>query len=225
MKKETKMVENLRKEQNGKWVLLKMEVFINFSLYVSTNMNIYKLKFTRLQNEIFRLLCIKAGSSLNQRDLAKTLNVSPTAISKALPLLEKEGLIKIRRLNKINLLSIEFNRDNQIAINLKKIENLKMIYESELLNFLNDAFLGCTIILFGSYSKGEDINMTILEGHKSDIDIAIIGMKDKKIDLTKFEKILEREININFYESWKIIDKHLKNNILNGIILHGGVEL
>jgi len=225
LKKETKMVENLRKEQNGKWVLLKMEVFINFSLYVSTNMNIYKLKFTRLQNEIFRLLCIKAGSSLNQRDLAKTLNVSPTAISKALPLLEKEGLIKIRRLNKINLLSIEFNRDNQIAINLKKIENLKMIYESELLNFLNDAFLGCTIILFGSYSKGEDINMTILEGHKSDIDIAIIGMKDKKIDLTKFEKILEREININFYESWKIIDKHLKNNILNGIILHGGVEL
>ncbi|MEK6913106.1 MAG: nucleotidyltransferase domain-containing protein [Nanoarchaeota archaeon] len=188
-------------------------------------MDMYKLKFTRLQNEIFRLLCIKAGSSLNQRDIAKTLKVSPTAVSKALPLLEKEKLIEVKRLNKINLLSIKFNRDSQIAINLKKLENLKLIYESELLDFLNDAFLGCTIILFGSYSKGEDINMLFPEGHKSDIDIAVIGMRDKKIDLTKFEKLLEREININFYESWKIIDQHLKNNILNGVILHGGVEL
>lgn len=188
-------------------------------------MDIYKLKFTRLQNEIFRLVSIKAGIFLNQRDIAKMLRVSPTAVSNSLPLLEKEGLIQIKRMNKINLLSIGLNRDNQTAINLKKVENIKMIYESGLVDFLNDAFLGGTIVLFGSYSRGEDVNIPFPEGHKSDIDIAIIGINDKKIDLTKFEKLLEREININFYESWKTINKHLKNNILNGIILHGGVEL
>jgi len=188
-------------------------------------MDMYKLKFTRLQNEIFRLLSIKAGMTLNQRDIAKILKVSPTAVSKSLPLLEKEDLIKIKRLNKINLLSIEFNRDNQKAIYIKRAENIKLIYESEIMNHLNDNFPGCTIILFGSYSRGEDSITADFEGHKSDIDIAIVGTKGKEIVLTKFEKLLEREININFYESWKIIDKHLKNNILNGVLFSGGVEL
>lgn len=181
-------------------------------------MDIYKLKFTRLQNEIFRLLCIKAGNSLNQRDVAKALRVSPTAISKSLSLLEKEELIKIKRIGSINLLSIEFNRENQRALNLKRVENFKMIYESGLVEFLFNNFPGCVVILFGSYSKGED---TIT----SDLDIAIIGSKDKDIDLTKFSKLLGREISINFYKSWKIIDEHLKNNLLNGLILSGGVEL
>ena len=45
------------------------------------------------------------------------------------------------------------------------------------------------------------------------------------LELEKYEKILNRRININFYDSWKKIHENLKNNILNGIILHGGVEL
>jgi predicted nucleotidyltransferase len=132
--------------------------------------------------------------------------------------LEKEELIKIKRIGSINLLSIEFNRENQRALNLKRVENFKMIYESGLVEFLFNNFPGCVVILFGSYSKGED---TIT----SDLDIAIIGSKDKDIDLTKFSKLLGREISINFYKSWKIIDEHLKNNLLNGLILSGGVEL
>lgn len=188
-------------------------------------MDMYKLKLTRLQNEIFRLLCIKAGNQLNQREIAKILRVSPTAISKSLTILEKEGLIFVKKIGNINLLSIGFNRDNQKAVNLKRIENLKILYELELPSFLTDNFPGCTIILFGSYSRGEDVNLADLDGSKSDIDIAVIGRKEKKIDLDNFEKYLEREININFYTSFKEINEHLKNNILNGIILGGGVEL
>jgi predicted nucleotidyltransferase len=188
-------------------------------------MDIYKLKFTRLQNEIFRLLCIKAGISLNQRDIAKILKVSPTAVSKSLPLLEKERLIQVKKLNKINLLSIELNRDSQAVMQLKRADNLKLIYESGLSDFLENEFAGATIFLFGSYSRGGDINTLNSAGHKSDIDLAVVGRKNKEVDLAKFEGLLEREININFYPSWKLIDKHLKNNILNGIILSGGVEL
>jgi len=77
---------------------------------------------------------------------------------------------------------------------------------------------GGTVILFGSYSRGEDTD-------SSDIDIAVIERKDKILNLDKFEKILNRKININFYDSWKKIDIHLKNNILNGIVFTGGVEL
>ena len=88
----------------------------------------------------------------------------------------------------------------------------------ELADFLEKEFAGATIILFGSYSRGEDII-------NSDIDIAVIGRKDKLIDLTYYEKTLDRKININFYGSFKSIHKHLKENLCNGIILIGGFEL
>tara|TARA_Y100000310_G_C20390945_1_gene672732 strand:+ start:133 stop:534 length:402 start_codon:yes stop_codon:yes gene_type:complete len=130
--------------------------------------------------------------------------------------LDRKNLIKIEKIKTINFTS--FNRDNPRAIELKRTENLKQIYISELSNFIEEQFAGATIILFGSYSKGEDTKT-------SDIDLAIIGRKDKIINIEKFEKSLNRKININFYDSWKNIQKHLKNNILNGITLHGSIDL
>jgi len=187
-------------------------------------MDMYSIKFTRLQNEIFRLLCIKANMSLNQREMARLLKVSPTAISKSLALLEKENLIKVKKDRKINLMSIELNRDSERAINLKRTENLKMIYESGIAEFLQNSFPGCTILLFGSYSRGDDI-LNVNEGHKSDIDIAVIGTKSREIELAKFEELLERIITINFYPSFKDVHKNLKDSILNGILLSGSIDL
>jgi len=179
-------------------------------------MDTYQIKWTRLQERIFRFLCIKAGTSLNLRGIARPLKVSPTAVSNALGELEKEELIKVEKSKTMNLMSIELNRDNPKAIQWKRTENLKLIYESGLADFLHEEFPGCTIILFGSYSRGEDV-------WGSDIDIAIIGTKEKSVKLNEFEKKLEGIININFYKSWKI-DIHLKNNIMNGIVLSGGVD-
>ena len=79
-------------------------------------------------------------------------------------------------------------------------------------------FPEATIILFGSYSFGED---TV----DSDIDIAVIGSEKMSINLDKYEKLLEREIIINFYKNFKGIDKNLRENIARGIILKGGIEL
>ncbi len=180
--------------------------------------NIYKLKLTNLQQGILRLLFIKAGISLNQRQIAKSLNVSQPAVMKALPDLEEESLIKIKQDMETKRWSIELNRAHHRVIQLKRADNLKLIYETGLADFLEKEFAGATIILFGSYSKGEDII-------NSDIDIAVIGRKEKRIDLTKYEKELGRQININFYDSFKKIHKHLKENLCNGIVLVGGVEL
>ncbi len=188
-------------------------------------MDMYAIKWTRLQAEIFRFLSIKAGQSLNLRGIARPLKRSPSAVSHALTELEREGLIKIKKAEKMNLLSIEFNRDNQRAIELKRVENLKLIYESGLARFLEESFPGCTVILFGSYSRGEDVWTNATEEHISDIDIAVIGSKGKQVKLTEFDKKLERTININFYSSFKEIHKHLRDNILNGIALSGSVDL
>ena len=179
-------------------------------------MDTYKLNFTILELEIFSLLSLKAGEKLSQRDIAKVLKVSPTAVANSVKKLIGKNLIKLERTKTINFIS--FNRDNPKAIELKRVENLKQIYLSELPDFLEEKLAGATIILFGSYSKGEDTNT-------SDIDIAVIGRKDKVMDLKVFEKRLNRKININFYDSWKNIHKHLKNNILNGIVITGSVDL
>lgn len=177
-----------------------------------------KLNFTKLQAEIFRFLCENSGREFNQSEIAKELQVSSTAVSKALILLKKKGIADIKKNGEMNLSLIKLNRDNVFAVQLKRVENLKSIYESGIVEELEENFPSSTIILFGSYSKGED---TI----KSDIDIAIIGKKEKHIDLSKFEKILKKEIILNFYASMKGIDKELRESLCNGIVLSGSIEL
>ncbi len=179
---------------------------------------IYKLKFTILQLEILRLLFVKSGKSFNARGLAKLLDVSQTGASKALPLLEKEALIKIEKDRESGRWSIGLNRDNPQAVALKRAENLKMFYESGTVFFLEDELPGATIILFGSYSRGDDTMA-------SDIDIAVIGRKEKDLDFARFEKQLERKISLNFYPSFREIHKELRENLCNGIVLAGGIEL
>lgn len=179
---------------------------------------IYKLKFTILQQEILRLLFVKAGESFNARGLAKNLEVSQTAILKSFPTLERETLIRVRQDSESKRWSIELNRDNQNAIFLKRAENLKMLYESGLANLLYEKLPGALIILFGSYSYGTDT-------FDSDIDIAVIGVRAKNIDLKRFESILNRKISLQFYGKISEIHKNLKNNIMNGIVLKGVIEI
>lgn len=180
--------------------------------------NIYKLKLTNLQQEILRLLFIKAGTSLNQRGIAKLLEVSQPAVMKAIPLLGKEQFIKVEQDKESKRWSIEMNRDNRKAIQLKRADNLKQVYESGLADFLENEFAGATIIVFGSYARGEDTG-------QSDMDIAVIGRKEKQANLTSFHKLLERPIHLSFYDSFEKIHKDLKDNICSGIVLAGSVEL
>ena len=180
--------------------------------------NIYKPKLTLLQQEILRLVFVRAGKSLNQNQIAKSLDVSAAGVMKALPDLEKEGLVRVEQDKESKRWAIQLNMDNPWVMQMKRADNLRQVYESGLADFLEEKFPGATIILFGSYSRGDDTAT-------SDIDIAIIGSKEKIVDLGKFEKMLEREIRINFYQSFAKIHKHLKENLFNGIILFGGIEL
>ena len=146
------------------------------------------------------------------------LKVSQPAISKALPGLEKEDLIFVAKDKASKRLSISLNRKNPFVIGLKRADNLKLLYESGMVPFLYDRFPEATISLFGSFSFGEDVA-------ESDIDIAVVGAKEKDVDLERFNTSVGKTINLNFYQSWEEIDRHLRNNILNGIILKGQVAL
>jgi len=177
-------------------------------------MEIFKPKFTLLQQTILRFLAINTQKSFNALELSKELKVSPTAIIKSLHALEQEALIKIKKDKRF---SITFNGDSKKAREFKRVENLRNAYESGLLESLSDEFPGTTMILFGSYSQGYD-------SEDSDIDIAIIG-KERKVEIGKFERILHRKITLQFYPNIKDIQKNLRENILNGIVVKGGIQL
>lgn len=181
-------------------------------------MDRYKVKFTSLQGDAFRLLCMKAGEQMSQRKIAKILKISPTASATAVRELEKAMLAKAEKSKHANVRLVSLNRDSPYAISLKRVENLKQIYESGLAKHLSEKFPGAAIILFGSYSRGEDIT-------SSDIDIAIIGAKEKETEISLFEKALERKISLNFYESLSSVHKNLRENLINGVVLYGFVEL
>lgn len=180
--------------------------------------NTCELKLTILQQKILRLLFIKAGKSLNALNIAKTLGVSQPAVMKSLPFLEKQNLIKAQQDKESKRWAIELNRDNHRVIQLKRVDNLKLIYESGIINFLEENFPGGVIILFGSYSYGEDVI-------SSDIDIAVIKCKEKKVNLEKFEKFFKKEIRLNFYKNFSDINKNLRSNLFNGLVLSGRIGL
>lgn len=177
----------------------------------------YKLKFTRLQNEILRLLMINTGKNFNLKRIAENLKVSLTAVSKALSKLQQEELVEVKKDPETKHLKIKL-KENRKTTQLKRADNLKQIYQFGLADILEETFTGATIVLFGSYSRGED---TI----HSDIDIAIIGRKEKNLNLKNFEQLFQREIILQFYESPSKIHKNLKENICNGIVLSGAIEL
>ena len=155
---------------------------------------------------------IHAGIKFTQNQIATSLEVSPAAVSKSLPILKDNDYVKIGKDQNTKRLSIILNRDNLRIIDLKRIENLKLLVESGLIDYLRINLPGKQIILFGSYSRGEDIE-------RSDIDIAVMG-KEKVISVERFEKMLSRKINFNFYNSMPT-DKNLKNNLMSGIVLEG----
>lgn len=171
------------------------------------------MKNTDTKEKVLELLFSYPLRSFHLRELSRLLNISPPAISVSLKKLEKEKLILI---NKTKFLyGIKANIDNQSFKNMKRIHNLNRIYNSELFDYLKEKFPFNTLILFGSYSKGDDTE-------KSDIDIAIDN-KEKKLDLENYEKKLNRKINIEFVDFSKV-SKELNNSIINGIVLAGYIE-
>ncbi len=98
----------------------------------------------------------------------------------------------------------------------KMLDNLSQILDSGLVEELEELYPGCAIILFGSYARGED---TI----DSDIDIAVITPKQKNLELTHFEQILEREIRVQTYPSFEGLSEEMKKIIMNGIVLGGSL--
>ena len=153
--------------------------------------------------------------SFRLREIARLVKLSPPSVMNYLKDFEREGLIKKQIKRKIPFYTAI--RDNPNFILYKKLSILFELNDIGLIDYLWDKLSPESIVLYGSFVKGESIE-------DSDIDLFILG-KERKVDITKFEDKLDKKIHLFFKESLKEIPNELKNNILNGVILKGYLQV
>ena len=146
------------------------------------------------------------------REIGRKIGVSPPTASYIAKKMEKIELIKIERERTQH--KVFGNFENEEFKNLKKIYNIFSLFE--LTEFLVENFNPTSVVVFGSFSKGEDTE-------ESDIDIFVDSNSKKEVKLTKFEKKLKRNIHLHM-KNIKDIPEELRCNIINGIILDGFLE-
>lgn len=158
-----------------------------------------------------------AEGGFQLREISRKIKLAPTSVKNYLKELEKEKLITKKKHRTNNFPLYYANRDGENFQFYKKISTIISIKESGLLDYINEECWPDAIILFGSAARGEDIK-------NSDIDI-YIQTKQTKLNLKKYEKCLKRKINPFFEQKLNKLSKELRNNILNGVILSGYMEI
>jgi len=153
--------------------------------------------------------------NFQMREVSRRTKITQPSVINHLKALVKEELITKEK--KGTYPTFSANRDNEFFKLYKKIDLILRIKQSGLLDYIYDSCVPNCIILFGSASKGEDIE-------ESDIDL-FIQSTEKKLELNKYEKMLNRKIILFFEENFPRINTELKNNILNGIILKGYIKI
>ena len=155
-------------------------------------------------------------SKLRVRHIERVLKLPLPSVIRYCRELEKEGILKTIKTG--NVVFYTADRSNENFLLEKKLFNIKKLYYSGLIRYLKSELSNPTIVVFGSYAKGEDIE-------KSDIDLFMESTK-KDIDLGRFEKTLKRKVQLFIHRDIREIPNlHLANNILNGIVLNGFVEV
>lgn len=161
--------------------------------------------------KVMRFVFEKPEKWVHIRNIAKSLNISPNTARAALDSLFKEKIIEKRKIG--NLIQARANLESEDYKTDKKIENLRSIYKSGIVDYLYDYYSPQAIVLFGSYSRGEDTS-------ESDVDIGIITSEKKRPELMRFEKKIGRKISLSLFARNGVSDEFF-TNIMNGIVLKG----
>ena len=146
------------------------------------------------------------------KGISRKINLAPTSVKKHLEDLEKNNIL-IRKKGE-RFIGFIANRESDDFIFYKRIFNLIKIKESGLIDYLVKSIYPKTIVLYGSYLKGEDVD-------ESDIDLLVITKTKKNLNFDRFEKKLERKIHVIYDKNLKRLNEELKLEVMNGLVLYG----
>ncbi|VVB88659.1 Uncharacterised protein [uncultured archaeon] len=157
------------------------------------------------------------GAGFQLREIGRITELATTSVKRYLRELENEELI-LKTRHRIHTYPVYWaNRDSEKFRFYKKIDTIITMKETGLIEFLKSKCMPDVIILFGSSSRGEDTM-------ESDVDLYLM-CQERKMDLQGFERKMKRNINLFFSESFNDLSNELKNNIINGTILDGYLQV
>ncbi len=178
-------------------------------------------KFTKNEKKVLTIILDRPTALFSAREIARLIKITHPTVSSALKKLKKQNLvIPISQKNKSrigNTTLWQANIESEDFKNTKRVENLKSLYNSGLINAITKSTSPNTIILFGSYSRGEDTE-------DSDIDL-FIQSKERPINLKRFERKMNRKINLTFSSKTETLRKEFLTNLINGIVMYGYLEV
>ncbi len=169
-----------------------------------------------IKNKIKEYFFVNPSAKLRVRHIEKVLKLPLPSIIRYCRELEQEGILRTIKTGGVVFYTAE--RSNENFLLEKKLFNIKQLYHSGLVEYLRTELHNPPTAVFGSYAKGEDTE-------NSDIDLYIETTK-KEFDITKFEKTLKRRVQLFTHKNInEVKNPHLANNIINGIVLNGFIEV
>jgi len=165
--------------------------------------------------KLLKIFLFNPGDSFRLRELSRLSEISPPSVVSYIKEFKEEGLIKSYEKRGIPYYASDLNSDDLRFY--KKIAILFELHESGVVEYLWEKLAPKSIILYGSYAKGEFTE-------NSDVDLFVIGKK-KEVDCKKFEEKLGKRLHLMFEENIKNIQINLRNNICNGVVLKGYLKV
>ena len=160
------------------------------------------------------------SSKFSIRELSRILKINHTTVRQHLNKLVKENILLVKKGGVYSFYQLVSSKK---TMNLKLYYNLEKIRTSCLVEDLEKIYDFPVIVLFGSYASAMD-------NETSDVDLCLISNVKKEFSTEKYEKILNRKISMHKFDrkSWekaKKLNPSLLNNICNGIVLSGELEV
>jgi predicted nucleotidyltransferase len=173
------------------------------------------MKRKDIKKTIMEHFFMHPNAKLRVREIERILKLPLPSVIKYCRELEKEGILVRESLGNVTFYTA--SRSEQYLLE-KKLYNIRSMYASGLVQYLKKELSNPPVILFGSYSKGED-------NEDSDIDLYVESPSRKTMALGAFESKLKRHIQIFRHTGiCEVKNTHLANNIINGIPLNNQVE-
>lgn len=166
--------------------------------------------------KIKRFFYKNPNSNVHLRRLARSIELSPAFVSTHIDCLIEGGMVEEEKEGNMRIFSANTSSP-KYRMN-KRAHNLKEIFTSDLVPFLEENLYPDSLVLFGSYLRGTD-------AENSDIDIAVINGRDKSLDLSNFEEKFERKIKLTIIDDLEKAEAEFAETLINGLVLSGYLEV
>lgn len=183
--------------------------------------NIEKFKINESYWKVLTYFFSFPEAKIGLNDLSETIGSAKTVTKTAVEMLIREGFLNKEEIGKAWRISA--NPRHQYLLSRKVPINLQNVYDSQIVDVINESIPNVkAIILFGSYRWGTDN-----ENSDLDIGVEISGNEEPKIyELGQINIGYRKNVKINLYVfSRNKVDLNLFNNVGNGIVLDGFLEV